>query len=308
MDISQIPQEILNIQDIRHSDEWLEYLKVFGWHRADTSSGVKMAYMTTPLSKFAKIQRTKNITEADLKDVDKIVREKKLAFVKVEPSITQNLDFLDNSGFRVSRGFMSPPSTLFIDLRRKENDIWNGFSHSAKYSVTRAVREGARVEKIVKPSAGDLRKFYDLIDSTTEKQKFSTISYDHLVRKTEVFGDKSTLFLVYSKDGRLDGGKYFLGHGRHVWYMYGGTSEEGRKNKTGYNLVWESFLALKRAGYEWLDFEGVDDRRLKYTEKWGGFAHFKEKFGGTRVEFPFPRIKYYSKVFGLMSRLTGFEV
>ena len=308
MDISKIPQEILNIEDIRHSNEWLEYLKVFGWNTAVTSNGIKMAYMNVPMGKFSKVQRAPTLTTSDLAELEELAKQKKLAFIKIEPSLRQNVAEIDEFGFRPSRGFMSPPATLFIDLRQKENDLWNSFSHSAKYSVKRAARESARIEKIVNPNAEVLRKFYDLVETTVEKKKFSTIAYDHLVRKTEIFGDKAYLFLVYSSDGRLDGGKYFAGYKNCIWYLYGGTSEQGRKNKSGYNLVWESFLALKRAGYEWLDFEGVDDPRFKYTDAWGGFAHFKEKFGGIRVEFELPRIKYYSKVFSLMSRMTGFEV
>jgi hypothetical protein len=308
MDSTQIPQEILNIEDIRQCTAWLEYLKVFGWKNASTTNGVKLAFMQMPLGKFAKIQRAHNITRADINEIQEMARKFKFSFIKVEPSLSQQLGELDENGFRVSKGFMSPPSTLFIDLQQKENDIWNSFSHSAKYSVNRAVREGARVEKFIKPNVEILSKFYNLVESTKSKKKFTTISFEHLVKKTEIFGDGAVLFLVFSKDGRIDGGKYFASHKNNVWYLYGGTSEEGRHNKSGYNLVWESFLGLKRIGYKWLDFEGTDDPRLKYTEAWGGFAHFKEKFGGIRVEFPFPRIKYYSRVFDIMSRITRFEV
>jgi lipid II:glycine glycyltransferase (peptidoglycan interpeptide bridge formation enzyme) len=116
------------------------------------------------------------------------------------------------------------------------------------------------------------------------------------------------LFLVYDKDKKLMGGKYFLGYNKNIWYMYGGTSNEGRRNKAGYNLVWESFLGLKRSGYDFLDFEGVDDDRFAFTQQWGGFSHFKEKFGGVKVEFPLPRIKYFSSILKHLSKFTHFNI
>ena len=88
--------------------------------------------------------------------------------------------------------------------------------------------------------------------------------------------------------------------------MFGGTTELGRHNKTGYELLWQSILYFKKLGYAWLDLEGVYDPRFpKYLNAWGGFSHFKEKFGGVVVEFPMPYIKYLSPVLKLIAKLYG---
>ncbi len=99
-----------------------------------------------------------------------------------------------------------------------------------------------------------------------------------------------------------------MGVNKTVWYFHGGTSNEARKNKTGYALVWHSILYLKEQGFEVLDLEGVDDSRFSTTNAWGGFSHFKEKFGGDTVQFPYPHIKYYNKLLKLATKIVPLEL
>lgn len=308
MEITDTQKAILEIEDIRQSDAWFEFLKLYGWKKLTINKKINVAMLKTPFGQFAKIQRAGNISHQDLSEINNVLHKEKSLFIKIEPSLIQDLDLLDSNDFRKSRGFMAPPSTLFIDLGQKENDLWNSFSHSAKYSIRRAVREKARVERIIAPDEKQLQYFYELIKQTTRHKRFSTISLPNLIATTTIFKNNSILFLVYNDQNELQGGKYFLTYKSCVWYMYGGTSDEGRKSKSGYNLVWESFLGLKRLGFEWLDFEGVDDSRYSNTRQWGGFSHFKEKFGGVVIQFPYPRIKYYSRLFKIATRFARTDV
>ena len=308
METIETQKTYLEITDIRQSQKWFEYLKIYGWEHLKTSTGINIALLSTAFGKFAKIQRSPSISQSDLAEIELLMKKHKALFLKIEPSLLQDISLLDQAGFKKSKGVMSPPSTLFIDLTHKENDIWNGFSHSAKYSIKRAVREGARVERIVNPSEDKLIAFYTLVTQTKKKKRFTTTSQEHLLKQAKIFGEEGILFLVYGKNNELFGGKYFLGFNKNVWFMYGGTSSEGRKNKSGYNLVWESLLGLKRFGYRWLDFEGVADARFSQTTTWEGFAHFKEKFGGEKVEFALPRIKYYSSAIRLLNKFTNIDI
>ena len=307
MEITNAQKILLEIEDIRQSPNWFNFLKLYGWQKVTTNEGINIAVLKTMFGKIAKIQRAKNITNTALNEIHTVLQKEKTLFVKIEPSLAQDLTVFNN-GFRKSKGFMAPPATLFINLGQKENDLWNSFSHSAKYSIRRAVREGARVERIIAPSTKQLELFYGLVQQTTKYKRFSTISWQNLIASTQIFKNNCILFLVYDSGNNLQGGKYFLGYKSCVWYMYGGTSTEGRKNKSGYNLVWESFMGLKRLGYTWLDFEGVDDDRYSHTKQWGGFAHFKEKFGGESIKFPYPQIHYYSRVFNIAAQLTKLDI
>ena len=307
MEITPAQKDILDISDIRQSEKWFEFLKLYGWKKAQVKDDYKLAYLTTLFGTLAKLQRPAVLKPEDLQLIEEAAKSNKALFIKIEPRLNQELEIF-NEGYKVSKGFMAPPSTLYIDLRRKENDIWESFSHSAKYSINRASREGYFVEKFENPSKEKLNDFFKIIKETQNRKRFSTISFDKLVKQTEIFAEECFLFFVYDKNKNLMGGKYFLGYKNNVWYMYGATSNIGRKNKAGYKLVWESFLSLKRHDFNFLDFEGVDDDRFSYTSQWGGFSHFKEKFGGIRVEYPLPRIKYFSKVLEKLSSYTQFNI
>jgi len=89
-----------------------------------------------------------------------------------------------------------------------------------------------------------------------------------------------------------------------VLFVSGGSTEAARKNKSGYLLMWETMKFLKGEGYEVFDLEGKYDERFPFqTRNWEGFSHFKEKFGGTPIEFPIPMIKFLSKIYGTVSKL-----
>ena len=46
-----------------------------------------------------------------------------------------------------------------------------------------------------------------------------------------------------------------------------------------------------------MDLDGIYDPRFpSFLAKWGGFSHFKEKFGGEVVTYPVAHVKYYNKL------------
>jgi lipid II:glycine glycyltransferase (peptidoglycan interpeptide bridge formation enzyme) len=122
--------------------------------------------------------------------------------------------------------------------------------------------------------------------------------------KRDYFGDNSFLIFGYDKEGRLCSSKFLLGYSGVVTYISGGTSPAGLKNKVGYLLMWDAITFLKDRGFETFDLEGKNDPRYpKFTSDWGGFSHFKEKYGGISVEFPTSYIKYFHKVLRLASKI-----
>jgi hypothetical protein len=249
------------------------------------------------------MQRPVNLTSDNLAKIDELAKDSRFTFVKLELSLEQNSDRLTDANYKISQSPLCPPSTIFMDLQSDVNILEDKLSHSAKYSINRAKREGGNVEFYVNPNAELLIQVYPALKDTAIKQKFFVPSFDDLKTKIDLWGPECHLALVKNSDGAIQGIKMFLGFDGNVWFMHGGTSEEGRKTKFGYLLLWESILYLKSHGYNFLDLEGRDDKRFpSFTRTWGGFSHFKERFGGTEVQYPYPMIKYYSKVLKSLSR------
>jgi lipid II:glycine glycyltransferase (peptidoglycan interpeptide bridge formation enzyme) len=210
---------------------------------------------------------------------------------------------LEKKGYKKSFDPLTPSSTIYIDLTKSEKELRDNLSRSARYSVRRAQREGTVTRFYQNPPRQKLDLYYEMLKETGKRKHFYVPAMRDLLAKVKVFGKECHLVLSFDQDGDLLSGKFYLCHKNMVLYSTGGTSEKGLKTKAGYELLWKSFLYFKGLGYEVLDLEGRDDPRFESaTKDWGGFTHFKEKFGGEDIEFPYPYIKYFSLVFKLMSK------
>ena len=144
-----------------------------------------------------------------------------------------------------------------------------------------------------------------MVKKTGKRKHFYVYPMKDFSARIKDFGKDCHLVLSFDKAGTLLSGKFYLCHGDMVLYSTGGTSEEGLKTKAGYELLWKSILYFKGMGYKVLDLEGKDDPRFPLsTKNWGGFSHFKEKFGGEVVQFPYNYIKYFNPVLKFLSKFS----
>jgi len=291
-------------QDIRQSEGWGKYLQSIGWKTRKTSKGILIAIRPSFIGNFVKIQHPRKIEKEDLEEIENICRDEKCAYIKIEPDFDQDLSIFEGRGYRPTHSPNCVPSTIFMDLIRTEDDMWAEFSHSARYSINRAIREGYKVTTTKNPPEERLKESYNLFHITATKKNFYMPPFREFLIRVDYFGDKSYLCEVRNKDGVLQSSKFCLGHKNMVLFVSGGSTQAARKNKSGYLLMWETMKFLKGEGYEVFDLEGKYDERFPFqTRNWEGFSHFKEKFGGTPIEFPIPMIKFLSKIYGTVSKL-----
>lgn len=289
--------------DIRQSEKWSKYLKTMGWETHKTSSGVSIYYNKTFLGSVVKIQKPNVLEEKDIEEIENFCDKLKPLFVKIEPFIGQDISILEKMGYKKSEVPLTPSSTIYIDLTKSEEELWNSLSHSGKYSIKRAQREGTVTRFYQNPVEEKLPSYFEMVKETGRRKHFYVQPMKDFAGKVKIFGKECHLVLSFNPAGELLSGKFYLCHGDMVLYSTGGTSVAGLETKAGYDLLWKSILYFKGLGYKVLDLEGRDDQRFKdATKNWGGFSHFKEKFGGEAVEFPMPHIKYFSPFLKSLSK------
>jgi lipid II:glycine glycyltransferase (peptidoglycan interpeptide bridge formation enzyme) len=295
--------ETTKIADIRQSPHWGKYLSWLGWRSYVTKRGINIEITPTKLGSFVKIQRPAAFSKEDLDEIEDICIKNRALFIKIEPYIDQDISVLENSGYRISLTPLAPPSTIYLNLSLDRETLWWNISKSGRYSIRHSE---AKTKFYKNPSEDLLKKFYLITSETSKMQKFMIQSFDDLKKKVEIFGDESFLALGYDHRGELTGGKFFLGYKDAIWYVHAGTNKEGRKSDSGHKMMWEAMLHFKELGYKTMDMDGIDDNRFPmFTKNWGGFSFFKEKFGGQVVRFPYPRIKYFNKVFRFLNKLKA---
>ncbi len=296
-----------DLKDIKQSDNWGKYLSTLGFYTRKTSGGVMMEFRKLLGGSLAKIQHPQPLLDKDLQEIELVGKKEKALMLKLEPYVGQDESLLIKAGYFKSRIPLGVPSTIYIDLEKSEEELWNNISHSGKYSIKRAEREGAQIKYYENPPEDSLVKFYEIFKETAKKKKFYMIPLREALARTKAFGREAFLIAAYDKQSNLAGAKLFLGYDGLVLYSLGGTSELGRKNKIGYELVWKSILYFKGLGYKTMDLEGKDDRRFpSFTSGWEGFSHFKEKFGGETITFPYPYVKFLNPVLNLLGRIIPF--
>ncbi len=294
------------IKDVRQSPAWGEMLKYYGWKLYYTSSGVMVAVMKVPLlGSLIKVQRPKNLTKTDMDEISDLCKKHRALFIKIDPFVNQDIQLLRDYGFIQSSFPLCPTKTMFINLELEADALWDRVSHSGKYSINRARREGAKLYFYRNPSTEKLEEYFKILSETGKRKHFYVEPFRYNKYKKECFGPESFLVMVYSRDGQPEGGKFFVGHDKNILYVTGGTTAKGRKTKSGYLLTWEAILYFKRLGYVNLDLEGLFDSRFSgFTNGWEGFSHFKDKFNGDIYLLPGPQVKYVNPIMKFFSKFS----
>jgi len=279
--------------DIRQSDHWSNYLKMYGWTSHKLPSGAILRTAKFPFFSVAKIQRAYCLTVDDLKEAEHIFKIHRVLYSKVSPSVDQDLHILVSFGYKRRGGIDLPPRTVFINLQQDEDTLWRNLTKDCRYCINRSCREGDRVEMVQDPNGKIVEKYYKVVNDRSQKTRFYTPSLlDHL-EKVKCFGKESFICTAYSEDGRVLGAKMFLGFNGCVWYMYSGITKPGEKSCGNYQLMWECLKYFKQRGYNTLDMEGLSDNRLKrQTKRWKNYSDYKMQFGGNIVDYPLPYEKY----------------
>ncbi len=294
----------MNLDSLKQSDNWFKYLHFLGWEHETTSNGTKVAFMKTFMGYVTKIQRPKNFSEKDLEEIEQLCEKYNTQFIKMEAFSKEHEPILKDNGFVRSYHPLCPPSTLVIDLKKSKESLWADVSRSGKYKIKRAKREGSSVSITPAPRKAQMTQFYKVLTETRKLKKFYVQPIEDIYKLAEIYKDQCFVAEVRDQKNKLMGSKFFLAENKTITFIMGGTTKAGRKGLWGYDLLWESILYFKDIKYLYLDLEGIDDPRFpKFTSDWGGFSHFKEKFGGELVRFPPPYIKYRSNFLKILSKL-----
>jgi peptidoglycan pentaglycine glycine transferase (the first glycine) len=282
------------------SGEWGELKSTFGWtpeRVVSGSSGAQILFRQLPLGfTLAYIPKGPvSVQEAGLdddqfwKEVDDLCRRRKAIFLKVETN--QWVSHLDQepafppAGFLLSPQHIQPRSTLVIDLRGSEDEVFNLMKPKTRYNI----RLAGRKEVIVHPS-NDLDHFYKVMTVTGRRENFHVHSLDYYCRAYQLFHPKGMceLFMAEFQDQTLATLMVFR-QGKQAYYLYGASSDQERNRKATYPLQWEAIRWAHSRGCLEYDMWGIPDDAIEVEEDesearedglWGVYR-FKRGFGGS---------------------------
>lgn len=215
-----------------------------------------------------------------VKEVDKVVKKHKGFMLRFDPEVLYDEE-LDgkyrNLGFKVrNKGYgkvdlIQPKYNMILDLEDKtEDDLLSEFSNKTRYNIRLSKRKGVTVYH--DNSDESLKKFYEVYNTTAERNKIGMRPYEYFVRMRDAYKDELRIYLT-EHEGDILSGAVTINYGDKVWYAYGASSNEKRNLMPNYLMQWEMIKWGLETGAKKYDFGGVFE--LNNSE---GLYKFKEGF------------------------------
>ena len=282
---------------ILQTSKWGQLKADFGWqlaHIATPECGVQILVKHIfPGINFAYIPKGPVGLNWDQlwSKIDMVCREKKCAFLKVEPDHWESDDpkiEMDDYNFSIkflpSPQSIQPKRTLLVDLTGEESQILGRMKQKTRYNINLAIKRNV----IVSPQ-NDLSTFYNLMKITGQRDQIGIHSLAYYQRAFDLFHvhDACVLLQAEFEDTPISALIIFK-VGNRAWYFYGGSSNIHRDRMPNYLLQWEAIRWAKSQGCCEYDLWGVPDVDLitleaNFTSRsdglWGVYR-FKRGFGG----------------------------
>ncbi len=290
--------------DVRQSDFWQIYLEKLGWKtikiKLQMSNNVYVRKL--PLGSIIKIPRID--LPIPFGKIDKIAKEEKAFFVKLEPNVKEKDKSLEeklkSNGFKEERWSLQSTKTFALDLAASEEELLANMEKDTRYSVRKAARDGVVFEK-----SKDIDKFLALHKETSKRQKFWTSKQESKILWNSLPEENKALILA-KFEGKTLAGAFLIFYDKIAYYYEAASSTYRRDLFAPYLVVWESIKLAKGKGCTKFDFEGIFDPRISATKNWKGFTHFKRGFGGYEETYLGSFIKFYNPIIKLIFSLNKF--
>ena len=269
----------------QQSELYKKYMESLKWKVMDVGSAQGFVRSFPMIGGILKIHRPKKLP--DTQTVRAIIKEYHIHTLVLEPVQLQDQKELNEwcqeiSKFvRISTSPFLPTKTIYVDLKRSEEEIFSSFSEAKRRAVRRATKLGVTVHE--SDAIGDM-----LAIKNASAGLFGFMTTSGIRELWKIFAPKfASILLAYDKNQKLIGGVLLLHYDHISYYWIAGTIKYGKKLFAPTLLVWECMKLSKKHGSTAFDFVGVWDERLpKENLQWQGFTKFKEGFGGKEIYYP----------------------
>jgi lipid II:glycine glycyltransferase (peptidoglycan interpeptide bridge formation enzyme) len=192
------------------------------------------------------------------------------------------LHCLKGLGLRETR-HVQPVRTIALDLQPDEGTLLTQMKEKWRYNVRLAGRKGVEVRAAQNQS--DVQAWYELLETTGERDQFGIHTLDYYRKAWDVLGSRqqARLFLAYAEGELLAGIFVSLLAGEAI-YLYGASGNARRNLMPNYLLQWEAMRWAKQAGARSYDFWGIPATD-EAEEAMAGVYRFKSGWGGRVVRF-----------------------
>jgi len=210
--------------------------------------------------------------------IKELAEEAGVMFLRFDPvNKTKDLNYKINGGEKLIRTHdVQPATTLILDLTKTEKELLSAMHQKTRYNINLAEKKGV---KIVLGDKARFEEFWNLLDQTSDRDKFRPHGRDYYKAMIELSDNPVKLFFAQYR-GRPIATALISFFGDTATYLHGGSANEDRNAMAPYLLQWHGIKSAKANGQKYYDFHGIDE------VKWPGVTRFKKGFGGEEVNYP----------------------
>ena len=174
-----------------------------------------------------------------------------------------------------------PSNTIFLDLKKSEDDLIKAMKSKTRYNIRLSKRRGIEVDSCGMENIG---LWYELYDQTSKRNgiRSNDRTYFKNVLETKASDTKSPAdvdLLIAHKGSEPLAAMFYVSTPGRATYLYGASSDKNRRDMAPYALQWEAVKKAKKQGCGEYDMFGIsavpDPAHPLY-----GLYRFKTGFGG----------------------------
>jgi hypothetical protein len=174
-----------------------------------------------------------------------------------------------------------PSDTVFIDLKKDENQLLSEMKPKTRYNIRLSLRKGVRINRI---EPDRLDAWYGLYKDTCLRNGvfLHDIAYFKTVLETKATDSSSPaeIQLLLASNGKQPLAAMMLAiSGNRATYLYGASSSTNRNYMGSYALQWDAIIRAKKRGCTEYDLFGISPRPNPAHPLYGLYR-FKTGFGG----------------------------
>lgn len=225
-----------------------------------------------------------------------------------------NADFIEyqlNKDFKILSYYdRNNWSSLQLDLRKPEEEIFRNFSKGHKSDIKKAIKNNIQVNDVY--TDGDWEELLEIFSKMNarrglDKENKTFLSLLKNVRYFFEFQNEGSVLMVRDVSGRVIGGILLAYQGTAVRYFKGASDPDQRHLPVLHLAIWEGIKMAKSKGYQYFDFWGYN-HFVTENDQVFHINRFKKGFGGTYSFYPkkmyiiYKPLKY--KCYALLKRIA----
>jgi len=212
---------------------------------------------------------------------------KRALFIRVEPPFFTAQ--LSPQAKFVRAPEVQPRATVVLNLQRTPTELLTQMHEKTRYNIRLSERKGLTWHL---RGAEALDGFWQLLQTTTERDGFTAHSKDHYRKLLELYGaeplspscELAVRVAEVSLGTELLAANLMVFSRGTVTYLHGASGNSLRELMPTYLLHWRTIQEAASLGFAWYDFWGVEPSDLS-KPSWQGITRFKIRFGGQRLEY-----------------------